>query len=262
MAYADKLKGFPSVYTINLEESVDRREYMTNQFIKYGIKYTISTIPRYVTFKDKISVDVNSPVGVPPDLHMQVWDLHIGATISFIDIMNYWYNNTDEEYAIFCEDDISFESIEYWNFTWEEFYSRLPHNWECLQLIRMHSDLTPNCINELQLDFRWGRWWGSSFMFRRSHVKRLLDILYVGKGKYKITSQNGTYDPCVENCLSFNYNTVCNFPLLFENNFNLTPVDGKMSGLNDSKLISNYIIRHYWKMLGKDLNLDDVMIEK
>ena len=256
MSYADKLKGFPSVYTINLEESVDRREYMINQFIKYGIKYNIFTTPRYVTFKDDISVDVDTPTKTT------LPNLHIGATISFVSIMNDWYNNTDEEYAIFCEDDVSFESIEHWNFTWEEFYSKIPKQWECLQLIRMSSDIRPSTIDELQLDFRWGRWWGSSFMFRRSHVKRLLDILYVGRNKYRITSQDGAYDPCVENCLSFNYNTVCNFPLLFENNFNLDPVDGKDLNANESKLISNYIIRHYWKTVGKNLNLDDAMIER
>ncbi len=256
MNYADKLKGFPSVYTINLEESVDRREYMTNQFIKYGIKYNFFTTSRYVTFKDKISVDVNTP------FKTTLPNIHIGATISFVNIMNEWYNNTDEEYAIFCEDDVSFESIEHWNFTWEEFYSKIPNQWECLQLIRMCSDINPTNINDLQLDFRWGRWWGSSFMLRRSHVKRLLDILYIGKDNYRITSQDGSYDPCVENCLSFNYNTVCNFPLLFENNFDLDPVDGKILSNNESKIISNYIIRHYWKTVGKDLNLDDAMIER
>ena len=90
MSYADKLKGFPSVYTINLEESVDRREYMTNQFIKYGIKYNIFTTPRYVTFKDDISVDVDTPTKTT------LPNLHIGATISFVSIMNDLYNNTDE----------------------------------------------------------------------------------------------------------------------------------------------------------------------
>ena len=231
---------------------------MLDQFIKYNIKYHIYVTPRFSSFKDKIDVVINSP-------RLEIPNLHIGATISFINAIKAWYDSSDEEYAIFCEDDISFESIEYWNFTWEEFYSKLPSDWECLQLVRMHSEINTKTLSDLQLDFRWGRWWGSSLMIKRSHAKKLLDIMYVGPGKYKISSQDGLYDPCVENCLMFNYNTVCNFPLLFENNFDHDPVDGINDSnwvVAESRMISNYIIRHQWKTKGKSLNLDEMMILK
>lgn len=258
MTFDEKLEGFPSVYVINLEESVNRREYMTNQFNKYGIKHYIHTTPRYTTFKEKICVEVDNS-------HGEIPNLHIGALISLIDVMKHWYSSTDEEYAIFCEDDISFESIDHWNFTWENFISKLPKNWECLQLVRMCSPIELTKIHHLQIDFRWGRWWGSTFMAKRKHIKRLLDIMLLGENHYRITSQDGEYVPCVENCLFLNYNTVCNFPLLFENNFDYNPVEGYDNAYwqtYESRFISNYIIRYFWKTMGSELNLDEIMTEK
>jgi hypothetical protein len=233
---------------------------MNNQLTKYGINHKIHTFPRYSTFKDKVSVVIEKP----STNHNTIPDLHIGATISFVNSIKDWYENTDEQYAIFCEDDVSFESIDHWNFTWQEFYSKLPIRWQCLQLIRMNSAMDPNSLNNLTLNFRWGRWWGSSFMIKRSHAKRLLNILHIDDSHYRITSQNGQFDPCVENCLSFNYNTVCNFPLLIENNFEFQPVNGISEpdwAVYEARLVSNYIIRHHWKTLGKNLNLEEVMKE-
>lgn len=254
MDYIKKLIEFPTVNVINLEESSDRRKFMIDQFDKYGIRYKIHTKPRYVTFKDKVNVEIVSPTKWLPDLQ-------IGALTSFIEAMKDWYFNTKEEYAIFCEDDISFESIEHWNFTWPEFIAKIPPEVEKVQLVRMTADLKPGeSIQAFELNLRWGRWWGATFMFTRGEVFKLLNILNPSQGHYRLVSEDGNWEPCIENCLFLNYSKICNFPLLFEDNINLDPVDGKsICSTIESKLISNYLIRHLWRTMGSSLDLNEAM---
>lgn len=246
--YYNKTKGFPSVQVINLEEHPQRKKYMIDQFNKYGLKYKIHTGQRFVSFRDKVSIEI-----VPPVQYMCYTS--IGIVINFVNAMRDWYFNTNEDYAIFCDDDISFESIEYWNFTWHEFASKLP---ECniLQLVRIPDRITNINISKLDLQLRQGRWWGSSFLLPRERVKILLDLLYPADNVYRLTSENGRWEPCIENCIALNYGYVLNLPLLFENNFDLAPGAGIYTGLDQSKIISQYLIRHWWRTIGKDLDLE------
>ena len=249
--YFQKTKGFPSVQVINLEEHPHRKQYMIDQFRKYGLNYKIHTSKRFVDFKDKVDVEVISHDG-----YMSY--TQIGIIINFVNAMKDWYYNTSESHVVICDDDISFESIEYWNFTWEQFFNRIPPC-DLFQLIRIPFVVDPETVNHLHLKVRYGRVWGSSFLFSREYVKHLLDLLHPSENVYKIVSENGTYEPCIENCLAYNYGKCINFPLLFENNFDFQPGDGKHDGYDCYKLISQYIVRHWWRTHGKHLTLDEAL---
>lgn len=254
MNLTDKLRGFPSVNYINLHDCPERRAFMETQFEKFGIRSRAYQTDRYVNFKDSVKVNV---IGANYELP----DIQIGAMISNIENMRWWYENTNEPYAIFCDDDISFDSINHWNFSWTEFVGNLPVDWVCLQLIRMYDDLSPAVLADMDLRLKFGRWWGAAFMFRREYVGHLLKILIAEDGSYNLSSNGGQFQPCVENILTINWCMVYNFPLVTENNETLAPTVPREpkypweEKMRDARRVCNTIYDHYWKYCTTDLDI-------
>jgi hypothetical protein len=263
MRFAKKLEGFPSVNYINLYEYPDRKQFMEKQFAKYGMANThCYQTERYSKIKNTLKVHIPA---CEDGVTYPIIDNGIGATISHLNSIRNWYNNTDEEYAIFVEDDISFASIDRWNFTWQEFVAHIPEDWECMQLIRMIADPLPKEMHELTLRLRWGRYWGAHWMMKRSHAKRLLDMCTgPADNEYTLISCTGKYQPVTENVLLMNYNTLYNFPLLTENWSELKYTLGNQPDDNEDEIrrgrnLCNNVVKYYWQTLGSTLNLDEAM---
>jgi hypothetical protein len=227
---------------------------MEEQLDRYGIRHNVWKTPRYEDIRD-IKRVMSGISGYP-----LMPDIQIGAMISNIDNMRRWFETTDEPYAIFCDDDISFESIDYWNFNWSQFYNGLPGDWECVQLIRMHDNLDLS-ISDLSLKIMVGRWWGAAFMFKREYVRFLLRMFINEDGSYNLISNHGMYIPCVENILTLNYHMVYNFPLLIENNDTLVPTVKNEptypneAAMRSARKICNQIIRHQWQHTAANLDI-------
>lgn len=137
---------------------------MENQFCEYEIlKYKRYQIRPYSEYKDQCKVS-------GPFIHSVN---HHGTTISFLRCIKNWYETTDEEYGIFIEDDISFETSKYWSFKWSEFVRSLPSKWEIVQLIRLN-DWSKG--GEAKLSCRPRNWddWGATCMMKRSYAKKIL----------------------------------------------------------------------------------------
>ena len=121
----NKLENFPSVYYVSLEECKDRQENIERQFAEYGITPTPIISKRFAESDDEIT-------GKFLD---QLNEGTTGCVISHLKAIRKWYEETDEDYAFFCEDDLSLETIPYWDFTWEEFIETIPENACCVQLL-------------------------------------------------------------------------------------------------------------------------------
>lgn len=266
MDYATKLKNFPSVNYISLHKDVRRREYMTSQFEKYGIKHTAHLNDYYVNIKDKITVipDYSEQWLSSPDFP---GCYQLGVTISHLMMIRNWVDNTDEPYAIFTEDDISFKSIEYWNFTWDNFVNNLPADWQCIQLIRMESPFTLESFDRMRLDLRNsfafnGRWWGASWMMTRKYATQLIEQHNPEPNVYNLFHHNVM--PISENIL-FYYRgpTVYNFPLVYENCRNIKSSNGpEMDGYDESRSgrdLSQLTIEHLWRSMGNTIDINKAM---
>jgi GR25 family glycosyltransferase involved in LPS biosynthesis len=263
LSYSEKLKNFPSVNYTSLRESADRRAYMQNQFDHYGItKTNVYLTERF----DKISdyVRVTGTGLSTPGVHAQM-----GTIISHINLLRNWYISTDEEYAIFCEDDVSFESIKHWNFTWDEFVQNLPEYWNGVQLTKvMMPYCNPAGDPNLSLKITRGRWWGAHSLLRRPYVKVLLDRVCQGYNSYQLDSiylDGVPYGPIIENLLYLQMGGIFNFPMLFEDaSFDTTyknknKITVGVETANDSQYWSHRLIAEQWRTNGATLNLKDAM---
>jgi hypothetical protein len=261
--FKEKLKNFPSVNYTSLRESTDRRLYMQYQFDYYGItNHNVYLTERFNKISDYVQVS-GTGLGMP-EVHNQM-----GTIISHLNLMRNWYVSTDEEYAIFCEDDTSFESIKHWNFTWDEFVQHLPEGWNGVQLTKVQMPYcNPAGESNLALKLTRGRWWGAYSLFRRSYVKLLLDNVCRGYNSYQLDSINiegVQYGPIVENLLYLQSGRIFNFPMLVENDNLGTTFENKVvitegaKVANDAQYWSHRLVAEQWRLNGATLDLKDAM---
>jgi GR25 family glycosyltransferase involved in LPS biosynthesis len=114
-----KFDGFAPVYVINLEDRADRRSYISSHFAEYGV-IDYEFFPAY----DGRSLDGLYEMSGPD----------VGCTTSHILAIKSWYESSDTEYAIICEDDISLENSKYWQWSWIDIVSSLPKSLDILHL--------------------------------------------------------------------------------------------------------------------------------
>ena len=124
---AFKLKGLPHIYWLNLDSDEDRKEYMEEQF-KYWEIENHTRISGYDGREDDVSDNLKGRI---PD---NVSQGELGCCMSHLKAIKEFYENSDDEYCIIAEDDISFELVHYWPFTWTEFYSYVPYDYDCIQM--------------------------------------------------------------------------------------------------------------------------------
>jgi len=263
----DKLQNFPSVNFISIEQSEDRRKLLYENFEKYGITNITPHIYKKYDPSDHKIIEGEIPFN----------DAGRGPVTSHLKTIKEWYENTDEEYTIICEDDFCFDSIEYWNFTWKEFFDRLPEDWTCVQLCVVRQDMFYFFRPEVKLRPRcYDDWSGCAYLIRREHAKNLVENYFVDDHihlQYKGTDKhlralelNAMYFllPQIENLVYSvfdthpKYNKVYTFPLFLENvyTFESTWVLNNMNWLNKKSYDD---IIEWWKTKGKDLSIDELI---
>lgn len=197
----NKLDGFPSVYYITLEESIERQEYIQRQFSEYNITPIPLKSRRYAESNDIIEGEY---------LHV-IWPAARGVCASHLKAIKKWYQETEEDYAFFCEDDVSLEPVEYWNFTWKEFVRELPNDWECVQLMWIKEN-----FDDLKFRERlWNDWSATAYILKRGYAKKLIDTYHYDDA-FHLTVKNSSVYPVIENILYLNLGKVYGAPLFVE----------------------------------------------
>lgn len=202
----NKFDDHPVINYINLQESVDRREFMEHQFEEYGVtKYKAFTVQRYDEYKDscKVSGPYVSSVN------------HHGTNITFMRCIKNWLDTTDEDYGIFLEDDTSFETSKYWSFTWSEFVGSLPEQWEVVQIIRLN-DWSDG--RSAKLSCRPREWddWGATCIMKRGYAKKLISAYMINYNEYLFDIVGTDLMPIAENLLFCGLGHCLNVPLFVE----------------------------------------------
>jgi hypothetical protein len=259
----NKLKNFPVVNYPNLRTSSNRQEFMKNQLDHYGLKGNQYLTDRYDEIKDQIHIDCQ----------ISMDQCHPGTNTSYLNLLKQWYDQADEQIGLFCDDDISFETIDHWNFTWQDFLDHLPEDWQCVQLIRINlweSNLSYHGREEIpNLKIRNRMWddYGSSFLCKRSYVKKLLDRHLRGENSYDFSipcagDAGGFLFPIAEHLLfrEICNNQIFNVPILLENQtFDSDIHPNMLAGQRLEHVKSYEYYSGLWKTYGKDLSIQQLM---
>lgn len=248
----DKLEGLPPIYYFNLDHRVDRREYIENQFLEYGIKnyYRVGSsrysVDNYEEWKPKVIID---------KLRTKVWFL--ATLIDRIHGIIDWYNSNISETCLIVEDDICLDPVKYWGFDWKTFVNKLPCNWECIQL---------HIIGEKFVKMHMSKWTRNNhstgcILINRSYAQKLIQLHYINS-QFKLYSNYG-----YTNWPEYHYQSV-DFVLyqigvtysipIFTTNYSFIS-DGLRNGkINHMSKDSDILVLDWWKNKSQNYTLDDI----
>jgi hypothetical protein len=238
-----KLKGLPPIYYLNLDGQPDRNQYMEDQF-KYWEIENYTRISAYDGRNDDLSDIIK---GRYPD---NMTSGEIGCTTSHLRAIKYWYDNSDSPYAIFMEDDVDLQLVKFWNFTWQDFASKIPYDWDVIQLAiictgDLHIKLHKRFVNDFST---------AAYMVTRHHAEKLLKF-HIRDGKYKL--DQGVKPRAVADDLIYNSGNTFSIPIFLyriELGSSIHP-----EHIDIFHKASHNGLLEYWKNKGYDMSIDDLM---
>ena len=237
----NKLENFPSVYYVSLEECKDRQDNIETQFAEYGITPIAILSKRFAESDDEIT-------GKFLD---QMNGGTTGCVVSHLKAIRKWYEETDEEYAFFCEDDLSLETVKYWDFTWEEFIETIPDGACCVQLLAIRKDYETFDLRKRY----WDDWAGTAYIITRDYAKLLVENYCLDEKRFhlELPATRNVLTPLLENVLFESLENVCyTIPLFVEDiKFNTTfssEEDKEVNGTQKNGHIEAYkTVLNHWK---------------
>ena len=237
-----KLKGIGPIYCINLDGQPERWEYMETQF-KYWQIENYTRIPAYDGREDDLSDIIT---GRYPD---NMSGGEIGCTTSHLRAMKEFLK-TDDPYAIMMEDDCSLDLVQTWNFTWKDFYTNFPYDWDVVQIAiictgDIHVKLHKRFVNDFST---------ACYVINRPHAEKLVRFHCRGE-KYKI--DQGVRPRAVADDLIYNSGNTYALPLLLyriELGSTIHPEHLEVFHKGNYNVQNNY-----WTTSGADMSIEDRM---
>lgn len=195
-----KLKGLPPIYCINLDDQPDRWKYMEDQF-KYWEIENYTRISAYDGRSDDLG-DILK--GRYPDAMNSG---EVGCVTSHLKALKHFVENTDDQCALIMEDDCDLSTVSHWQFTWKDFFSKIPYAYDVVQLA---------IINPAQISVQIHRRFVNDFstacyLITRRHAEKLIHF-HVRGDKYKL--DNGCRPRAVADDLIYNSGNTYAIPLL------------------------------------------------
>lgn len=237
-----KLKGIGPIYCINLDDQPERWNYMEEQF-KY---WEIENYTRVSAYDGRES-DLGEIIkGRYPDM---MSSSEIGCTTSHLKAIKQFYES-GEPYAIMMEDDCNLDLVRFWNFTWKDFYCKLPYDWDVCQIAII-------CTGDIQIKIHKrfvNEFSTACYLITRHHAEKMLK-LHVRGEKYKL--DNGVRPRPVADDLLYNSGNTYALPLLLykiELGSSIHPehIDVFHKG--------NYEAQYnFWSQKGAQMSIDELM---
>lgn len=131
----------------------------------------------------------------------------LACTISHLRAIQHWLETSRSEIAMICEDDISFDAVKKWNFSWGDVMSSLPYYWDALQCCIIYHPEKEKIISlhhRTPYDFS-----AACYLIKRSYAEKLMSYYWNPvtrkwkldyKTSFRFTSEETIFIPGV--CLS------------------------------------------------------------
>ena len=163
-----KLKNFGPLYYINLDGQPERDTEMQSMCKYWELN------PTRISAFDGRHGDLNHILEGSHDIGITSGE--VGCVTSHLKAIKQWYETTDTPYAIFAEDDVSFDTARFWKFNWDEFMEKVPYDWDVIQL----AIINPGVVYA-SMHARWVNDFSTAcYMITRHHAKKLIDHHCVG----------------------------------------------------------------------------------
>lgn len=239
-----KLQSFGPIYYLNLDGQPERREYMENQF-KYWEIENYERISAYDGRNDDLS-DILK--GRYPE---RMTTGEIGCVTSHLKAIRHWLDTSDSSYAVFMEDDCSLDLVRFWPFTWRDFYSRLPYDWDCVQIsIICTGDIHVRLHKRFVNDFST-----ACYIMNRRYAEKLMHFHVKGPDKYKL--DNGVKPRPVADDLLYNAGNTYAIPLLlYKTELGSTIHPEHIDVFHKQNYQSQW---NYWETSGSKMSLADIV---
>lgn len=241
---AYKLKNFGPIYYLNLDDQPERKQYMEDQFRYWEIEdYT------RISAYDGRDDDLGSILkGRYPE---NVTSGEVGCITSHLKAIKHWYETSDSPYAVIMEDDCNLDLVKYWDFTWTDFYSRLPYDWDVVQLAiictgNIYVALHKRFVNDFST---------ACYIITRHHAEKLIRH-HIRGDKYKL--DNGIKPRAVADDLVYNSGNTFSIPLLLyklELGSSIHPEHIDIFHRNSHDGILNF-----WQQNGANLTIENLTI--
>ena len=195
---AFKLNGLPPVYVINLDGQPERWDVM-EESLKYWEVENYTRISAYDGREDDLGDIIK---GRYPD---QMSSGEVGCTTSHLKALKEFLK-TDAPCALILEDDCDISTVTHWNFKWREFQSKLPYDYDVIQL----AVINPMSVY-LQLHRRFVNDFSTAaYLITRHHAEKLVRLHCRGD-KYKL--DQGVRPRAVADDLIYNSGNTFTIPL-------------------------------------------------
>ena len=244
-----KLRNFPHVYYVNLDNRTDRKEYMEKQFEFWRLDFTRVSSSKYAASKakewgaDKVTGKVT---GMPAYV--------VGNAVTHLEFMKDWLNTSTDPWLLLMEDDYDLNLFQYWNFNWDYLMNRIPYDWDCLQIGYESTKFIPFFLHPKLNHTYFG-----PVILQRDYVEKILDLHSDGEkwnfekvlGDKKFNKSAGTVDYFI----GHTGRTYC-IPLITTNDTLTSGENGVMINRIHHKH-SRRAYYHWWMTQHKKFSLDD-----
>lgn len=225
---SNKLNGLESVYYVSLEECVDRQKNIEDQFAQYNISPKSIISKRFSECDDVLT----------GKYLYQLNDGTKGCCVSHLKAIKNWYDTTDDNYGFFCEDDLSLETVDYWDFTWEEFIDSLPEDADCVQLLTIRNNFDTFEIRERY----WDDWAATAYILTRDYAKKIIDN-YIKDDTYHLEVVNCDVMPLIENIIFTSLGKTYTIPLFVENTEFVSTFENNDDDVNGGQKTNHKVAR-------------------
>lgn len=246
----NKLAVSIPIYWLTVDGAQNRHQHMINQFTEHAVNYQ-ALVTAYPTR------DIRKLV--PNSQYLDdISDRDISIILSHLNLIKKFYYETTSDMVLIFEDDVDFSLTNYWQFTLQDVISRLPANWNIIQLCLIRDEDLYDVKFRKMRDSDWGL---SSYMVSRKYAKILIDQ-YCRGDYYNIDIVTSHFKllPCVEAVLfCLDFSNIYTFPI-FKENLNIPSTyfkDGSIPQPNKTlNAKSGQEITNWWHTYGSTKNLD------
>ena len=191
------LKDFGPIYVINLKSREDRLTHIKKEFNKHNVKdYTI--IEAIDGSTEDLSLIVDSVDSIPLSKN------EIACSISHLKSIKHWLDTSKSEYAIIVEDDLTFETVDNWQWNWKEFLSKIDTYYDMLQLSIINTYKVNTSLHYREIRDSSA----ACYVIKRSWAEKLVSkhiindkFVFTGKDRSRLVADGLVYNGAI--CLSF-----------------------------------------------------------